>query len=216
MMSQCSSANGALCASAGPSAVHMTLQMGAHMSFLMNSTRLVTLFFTSISSCLTSTGPMSLKTLASSSSNSSSCQAGVSVNQIQRYGKPGIVMSRRLSWCGKVPVNSSSHLEDHLILKNLGASRGYLPLNLPNLFLDCAVCVQLIFQWIPAIAARHGEPPIRACVSHEHKVSYCTQRRHARQRAAHLERPLRLGNRGRAVGTGCCVYRSRTPGAYVK
>ena len=44
-----------------------------HMSFLMNSTRLVTLFFTSMSSCFTSTGPISLKTLASSSRISSSC-----------------------------------------------------------------------------------------------------------------------------------------------
>ena len=45
----------------------------AHMSFLINSTRFVTLFFTSTSSCFTSTGPINLKTEDSSSSSSSSC-----------------------------------------------------------------------------------------------------------------------------------------------
>lgn len=45
---------------------------GAHMSLLINSMRLETLFFTSSSSCFTSTGPISLKTPASSSKISSS------------------------------------------------------------------------------------------------------------------------------------------------
>ena len=53
---------------------------GAHMSFLMNSTRLVTLFFTSTNSCLTSTGPINLKTDESSSRSSSSCDEASAAN----------------------------------------------------------------------------------------------------------------------------------------
>lgn len=45
----------------------------AHVSFEMNSKRLPTLLFASTRSCLMSTGPISLNTLASSSSFSSSC-----------------------------------------------------------------------------------------------------------------------------------------------
>ena len=44
-----------------------------NVSFWMNSRRLVTLLFASTRSCLMSTGPISLNTLASSSSFSSSC-----------------------------------------------------------------------------------------------------------------------------------------------
>ena len=53
---------------------------GSHMSFLMNSTRLVTLFFTSTNSCLTSTGPINLKTDESSSRSSSSCDEASAAN----------------------------------------------------------------------------------------------------------------------------------------
>ena len=61
------------------------------MSFLINSTRFVTLFFTSTSSCFTNTGPINLYTDASSSSRSSSCtrhraraSAGCTGDQNQR------------------------------------------------------------------------------------------------------------------------------------
>ena len=66
---------------------------GAHMSLLMNSTRFVTLFFTSMSSCLTSTGPISLNTLASSSRRSSSCVRNTKAHI--RWGAAQIRCTRR-------------------------------------------------------------------------------------------------------------------------
>ncbi len=121
-------------------------ERAAHMSPLINSMRLETLFLTSSSSCFTSTGPISLNTLASSSRMSSSC-----TGQRMREGAHAGEGAQRS--CTQEPrgrAGGAVHLEDKFILQDLCLCRRDVALHLADLGLDGAVRVELRLQRIPA------------------------------------------------------------------
>ena len=165
----------------------------AHMSLLMNSTRLVTLFFTSMSSCFTSTGPISLNTLESSSSSSSSCGRGRSGTSASARSS-GRSRQHQTTTARERAVNEAAvggsaaeggprgpvHLEHQLILENLRLRGRNISLHLANLLLDGAICVELSLERVAAIA--HLRPlfaPVSAGIQDQREVMPNATRRRA-------------------------------------